>query len=144
MNSGNFSNSGNGTERLLKYFNIHPINSTVPHHLGYVMIPNIVFKYLNKLGIGGMQSSLAILLMNLIGRDYLKQGSCYPSHSLLAEDMGTEVNNIERGLRKLKQLGLIEIEPRSGKTSMMSNQYTWRGFTEKLRALMIADELIKE
>jgi len=144
MNSNNFPNSGNRTKALLEYFNIYPISSTDPHHLGYLMIPNVLFKYLNRLEIGGMQSSLAILLMNLIARDYQKQGLSYPSHSQLSEDMGTSINNIERGLRKLREMGLIEVEPRVINSNVKSNQYTWRGFTRKLRALLIADGIIKE
>ena len=106
------------------------------------MVPNIFWKYTNKLGIGGNQASLAILLLNLISRGYNFKDHCNPGHKTIADDMGVKVNTVERGLRKLRDLELIEIEAQFDGKTFKSNIYTWSGFRGKLRKLLIEDGLI--
>ena len=147
MDSNNFSNSGNSRKRLFEYWKIQDIDLSGrkdTHFKGYVMIPNVLFKCADELKIGGMQSSLFILLQYLISRGYNFCGFCHPGHSVIAEDLHTSPKTVERNLKKLKDAGLIEIEERCEGDKRLSNYYTWNGLFDKLREFLIRDGLIKE
>ena len=144
MRSNNSKKSGNTREKLFEYWNIQGIDVIEPYAGGFVMIPNILFRYLNKMDLGGSQASLGMLMMYMRTRDFKKRGIIHPGHALIAEDMGTTPNTIERNLRKLKEMKFIEIGTRSIGNIRQSNQYSWNGFNKKFRELLINDNMIKE
>jgi len=142
--TNNLPDSEDTKKDFREYWGINNLDTPDVYKKGFSQFPNLIFCYLNELGIGGSKSTLAILLLYLISRDFKRVGHCYPGHSQMANDLGTSPGTIGRNLRSLHQLGLIEIGRRISEKGQTTNLYSWQGLMRKLRQLMLRDSLIKD
>ena len=144
ISANNSENPENIKKDFREYWGINNLDTPDVYKKGFSQFPNLIFCYLNELGIGGAKSTLAILLLYLISRDFKRVGYCYPGHTQMASDLGTSPGTIGRNLRSLQQLGLIEIGRRISERGQTTNLYSWQGLMRKLRQLMLRDSLIKD
>jgi len=135
---------GEVSEKFIKIWGFDPteLQTSDEYARGFTQIPNRIYKYLPRLGIGGNQSGLAILLFYIISRDFDGKGNSFPGIRTIASEIDSSPGTVGRNLRKLKKLGLIEIRQRRTKRGQFTNVYTWKGFKKKMIGFMIEDGLI--
>ena len=143
MPANDSERKGRQEKHILRYFGIDGLDTSVEYEEGFVQIPNIVLRYLNRLGLNGSKASLAILLIYLMSRDFNGKGYSFPSHKLIAKDIDSSPGTVGRNLKKLKDMGLIEIKLRRTNNGQTTNHYSWDGLKTKLRELMTKDGMIK-
>ena len=143
MASNNSRGLGNGKKEFLEYWGINDLNTPDAYKKGFTQFPNLIFCFMNELGIGGAKSTLAILLLYLISRDFKKVGYVYPGHTQMARDLNTSPGTVGRNLRSLERLGLIEIGNRISERGQMTNMYSWDGLKRRMREIMIKRNMIK-
>lgn len=91
----------------------------------WLCLPVALLRHARALGLddGDVRLISALVSFQRRGADE----AVFPSQETLSELCGCDVSTIERRVRKLKRLGLIEVERRARPGGARPNHYTWHG-----------------
>jgi DNA-binding transcriptional MocR family regulator len=85
---------------------------------GFYQVPNTLLQeYGSQIGAYGIAVYNAILLHDF-GND-----RCYPSQTTIAQYLNCDRKTVNRAIRKLVELGLLEVDHRGNDTGQTSNRY---------------------
>lgn len=72
---------------------------------GFQMIPDVLFKNQKRLGLSATET---VVLLNLTMHWWYAEQRPFPRSTTIADRMGIDVRTVQRALRRLNELGLIE------------------------------------
>lgn len=100
---------------------------------GYCIFPSILLQAQARLGVSAQEM---VVLLQLAEHWWKASSKVFPSKDLIAQRVGLSTKQVQRHIRRLEELKLVQrIERFSAKGSRTTNEYDLSGLVAKLKAI---------
>jgi DNA-binding transcriptional ArsR family regulator len=99
---------------------------------GYCVLPSILLQAQGRLGVNAQEM---VVLLQLVEHWWRADSKVFPKKEVIAQRVGLSARQVQRHIRQLEELKLVERKDRFRSGLRTSNEYDLSGLVAKLKAI---------